>query len=209
MQTSRLPRLLPFALPVFAGLWVAGLFLAPYAVTHAASSQHPAFRLAAAAYLAGSLICHQRPARSFHLWGVQLPVCARCTGLYLLVPVGALLALAVRSRNVASEDPTGTSRQWRLLLALAVIPTAATVLLEWTGLGAMTNIGRALAALPVGAAVGWVIESAVARLYPDRAAAKEKITEDHDSERASGSGPACVPAAPQPRRTARLQATVV
>ena len=37
---------------------------------------------AAVMYAAGSFICHQIPERSFHLDGIQLPVCARCFGLY-------------------------------------------------------------------------------------------------------------------------------
>src|SRR6185295_1848536 len=35
-----------------------------------------------AVYAVGSVICHQLPERSFHLWAAQLPVCARCTGIY-------------------------------------------------------------------------------------------------------------------------------
>src|SRR4030095_15526888 len=31
-----------------------------------------------AVYIVGSGICHQLPERSFHLWGPQMPVCARC-----------------------------------------------------------------------------------------------------------------------------------
>ena len=34
-------------------------------------------------FAVGSVICHQRPDRSFFVDGHQLPVCARCTGLYL------------------------------------------------------------------------------------------------------------------------------
>lgn len=32
---------------------------------------------------AGHLVCHQMPARSPHLFGVQLPLCWRCTGIAL------------------------------------------------------------------------------------------------------------------------------
>lgn len=32
-----------------------------------------------------SHICHQNPQRSFHCWGYQVIVCARCTGIYLLI----------------------------------------------------------------------------------------------------------------------------
>jgi uncharacterized membrane protein len=38
---------------------------------------------------AGSWWCHQLPARSPHLWGSQLPLCWRCTG----IAAGALLLL--------------------------------------------------------------------------------------------------------------------
>lgn len=41
-------------------------------------------------HLIGYAICHQIPSRTFHINGVPLPLCARCTGIYL----GALLALA-------------------------------------------------------------------------------------------------------------------
>lgn len=32
--------------------------------------------------LAGSVWCHQRPERSPHLWGAQMPLCWRCTGVF-------------------------------------------------------------------------------------------------------------------------------
>jgi uncharacterized membrane protein len=34
-------------------------------------------------YMMFSPLCHQIPGRSFFLSGIQLPVCARCTGIYL------------------------------------------------------------------------------------------------------------------------------
>jgi uncharacterized membrane protein len=39
---------------------------------------------------AGHLVCHQMPARSPHLFGVQLPLCWRCTGII----IGSLALLA-------------------------------------------------------------------------------------------------------------------
>jgi len=41
-------------------------------------------------YLVGTGICHQYPSHSFFVAGQQLPLCARCTGIYL----GALMGLA-------------------------------------------------------------------------------------------------------------------
>lgn len=35
-------------------------------------------------------ICHQEPARSFYLNGKPLPLCARCTGFYVGLVIGAI-----------------------------------------------------------------------------------------------------------------------
>ena len=32
-----------------------------------------------------NLICHRKPERSFHIYGHQFPVCARCTGFYVSI----------------------------------------------------------------------------------------------------------------------------
>jgi len=55
-------------------LWFVGIFAAPY-LTHI--SEHYSFL-----YYIYSFVCHQDPARSFHLWGYKLGVCSRCTGIY-------------------------------------------------------------------------------------------------------------------------------
>ena len=56
--------------------------------------------VSAGAYLMGGVVCHQRPDRSFHPGGVQMPVCARCAGLYLGAGVGVLAAGARRRRGI-------------------------------------------------------------------------------------------------------------
>lgn len=43
-------------------------------------------------YLVFSPICHQLPERSFFLFGHQLPVCARCTGIYFGAFLGSFFA---------------------------------------------------------------------------------------------------------------------
>ena len=62
-------------------------------------------------YAAGSIVCHQIPERSFHIAGVQLPVCARCTGLY----AGALAGVAwlAWSRCGAAVDAPRVPRRGR------------------------------------------------------------------------------------------------
>jgi len=111
--------------------------------------------LTVAVYHAGSLVCHQRPERSFHLAGAQLPVCARCFGLYLSGAVGLLVASRRRGSISAATS--------RLLLVMAALPIAVTVALEWLGLIHTTNIVRMLTGLPLGFAAAVVIVRSLAR----------------------------------------------
>ena len=105
--------------------------------------------LGAVVYLTGGLVCHQRDDRSFHTRGVKWPVCARCSGLYLAAPLGALVALA-GGRGLRRSRDLKT-------LALAALPTAATFVLEHGGIASISSTQRFIAALPLGAAVAWVV----------------------------------------------------
>lgn len=115
-------------------------------------------------YLAGGRICHQRPERSFATRDVQWPVCARCSGLYLAAPFGALALLARRryvgrgsSRAKVGVFGAARATPYVRILALAAIPTALTLLWEWGGMGTPSNLIRFTTALPLGAAVMWVL----------------------------------------------------
>jgi uncharacterized membrane protein len=54
---------------------------------------------------AGFGICHQIHTHSFYIGGHQLPLCARCTGIYLGAIVG--LALLARLRSRSARLPSG------------------------------------------------------------------------------------------------------
>ena len=118
-------------------------------------------------YAAASRICHQRPERSFHTAGVKWPVCGRCSGLYLAAPLGALAAVSMgRRRRRPATTRAGRRRIQNinaLLVALASLPTAVTIVAEWSGLLPVSTLARALAALPLGAAIAFVIVRVVAR----------------------------------------------
>src|SRR4051812_17680383 len=88
------------------------------------------YGFAAGIYAVGQFVCHQLPARSFHLWGAQLPVCARCTGVYLGAAATAVSLAVSRWRHLA-EVP-GTKADAKTVLLLAMIPTALTLAFEWT-----------------------------------------------------------------------------
>jgi len=139
-------RSLAAILAIGALSWSATLFVAPFALT----SGNPRLVAAAAAVYGGAgLICHQRAERSFHLAGVQQPVCARCAGLYVSGAVGALAAWIVWRHPRAP-------RRTRSVLVLAAAPTALTVVLEFAGLVHPSNTVRAMCALPLGGAAAWV-----------------------------------------------------
>jgi uncharacterized membrane protein len=138
---------------LLAFLWVAALGAGPYLP----------LPLAGILYAAGSLICHQIPERSFHLDAFQLPVCARCFGLYLGGAVGSL-AVAVAGpgarRALFSE---GAKRRY-VWTAVAAVPTVLTLVLE-RGFGwPVSNEARAVAAIPLAAVVAFVVTSAVPTL---------------------------------------------
>ncbi len=133
--------------------WAIVLPLAPLAVAHSGGGTMASAALGA--YAIGSVICHQIGARSFHLWSTPLPVCARCTGIY----AGAALA-ALGTAALPPLAPTGgdaRTRLFRVVLLAAILPTAATVVYEWTTGITPANATRALAGAPIGAAVAWII----------------------------------------------------
>ena len=136
-------RALAASLTAGAVLWGLVIVVAPLALSHAATIPP-----ATLVYTAASRICHQRTDRSFSVAGFQMPVCARCAGLYLTGGAGALAAWVRRAR--------GSVRHTSMLLLSSAVPTAMTVTLEFLGIVQFSNSARALAAAPLGAAAGWV-----------------------------------------------------
>jgi uncharacterized membrane protein len=150
-----MPRLLAGLLLVVSLSWAAALVAAPHAMT----TDGPVKTAVALTYLGAGYICHQRPERSFHLDGHRLPVCARCTGLYLAAPLGLAAVMLMRRRGGADDR---TYRRWRVTIAAAAVPTVISVGLEWIGgPGLSSNVSRALTALPLGAALAAVLGAAV------------------------------------------------
>jgi uncharacterized membrane protein len=135
-------RLIAVILTSAAVVWTAAILSAPLL---AADGQLP--MLTAAIDLTGAVICHQRPDRSFHARGEQLPVCARCTGLYVAGTAGVVVGWL----GVAAVP-----RRIRLLLAAALLPTVVTLAAEWAGLAESSNLVRAAAGLPLGGVAGWL-----------------------------------------------------
>jgi len=148
--------------PAFIGAsiaWALALPLAPWI----AAQPHPRPLTVAslyAVYILGSGICHQIPERSIHLWGHQMPVCARCAGIYLGAAIAAVCSLAVASRARAA-------REWRAILAAAAMPAAISLLYEWTSGDMPSHWLRAATGLPLGAAIAATVVSAFAPVRLD------------------------------------------
>jgi uncharacterized membrane protein len=103
------------------------------------------------AYVIGSFICHQRPERTFHLRGLPLPVCGRCSGLYTGAAV-ILISLAT-VRPLRRRLCTRSTWWWRTVIAAGVVPTALTLVVEWVTPVPVSNTARALAGALAGAVV--------------------------------------------------------
>jgi uncharacterized membrane protein len=128
---------------------IAPLVLFPAVAWLAALIATPLLPAAPAAfmYLLGSRICHQIAERSFHLDAAQLPVCARCFGIYAGFAAGVLFAPGqVRVRRV---------------LIVSALPTLITVFAESTALWQPSNVARAIAGAPLGIAIGLVVIASI------------------------------------------------
>lgn len=176
MVNSRLTAAFPSRIPAIgfaaaAAIWLLLVVVSPYLVSH--SAPHSVFlRTGGVVYLAGRVLCHQRAERSFHAWGVQLPVCGRCVGLYTGAAFGSLFASwwparrHLRRRSETGEvraatsdfgSRTGDGGVWLVRFTIAVIPTATSLGLEVVGVWAQTPAVRSVAAVPLGFAVAWFV----------------------------------------------------
>lgn len=107
-------------------------------------------------YAVGAVVCHQFPERSFFWDGHQLPVCARCTGLYVSAGVALLAWPAVKLSRAWRPLPLSPAIA-RRVLAIAALPTAVTYLTGVSGVWDGSNLTRALLAIPLGATAGVIV----------------------------------------------------
>jgi uncharacterized membrane protein len=119
-----------------AAVWAALLIAAPLLPAAAGATL----------YAFGALICHQIPERSFDLAGAQLPVCARCLGIYAGAALTGLVLLAARPHWLVRLDP-------RAVLLAGLVPTAVPAPFEWMGVVETSNLVRLSAGLVLGGSV--------------------------------------------------------
>ncbi len=95
-------------------------------------------------------LCHQDAARSFAVDGHAMAVCHRCTGIYLGLSLGALLAVGVRL------DPA-----YKATWLAGATPLALQVLAAWAWPGLDLWWLRAATGLIAGAVGGMLLAAAV------------------------------------------------
>ena len=119
--------------------------LCSWAIAHGASMQWR---------LLFRLMCHGKVERCLDLFGVPMPLCARCVGIYAGMLVGILAFWAV---------PLLRERVMRIVAIVCTIPLAADGLTQLAGLRESTNDLRVATGLLAGMAFGLWILSAVER----------------------------------------------
>jgi uncharacterized membrane protein len=97
------------------------------------------------------VFCHGIPERCLYLWNVPMPICARCTAIYIGLIVSIALFLIL---------PRMTERFARLVLCAAAIPMAIDGLTQLAKLRVSTNTLRIETGLVLGIAFGiWALSA--------------------------------------------------
>lgn len=104
----------------------------------------------------GAVICHQLPDRSFFLEGRQLPVCARCTGLYMSGAMGLVAWFGLKAARAWGPISIKPRIALRGLLITA-LPTALSVASGAAAVWDGSNVTRAVVAIPLGACAGAIV----------------------------------------------------
>ena len=109
--------------------------------------------------LAFRLFCHGIPERCFTIWGVPMPICARCTAIYLgLAASLVVFVLLPRMSEFAA----------RVMLMIAITPMAIDGLTQLARLRESTNALRLATGLTAGVAFGlWAITAVESHVVTD------------------------------------------
>lgn len=159
-------------LAAVAAIWLAAILAtptlgagAPVVTSTPSTLSRAGVVTGALVYLLGSVVCHQRPERSFHRDGAQLPVCARCLGLYAGGALGVLAWAALSGLGARTSRPARRlieSPRLRLAVLLLALPTIGSVATAVLGVWDAPNTARALLALPTGGAIGALVAAVAA-----------------------------------------------
>jgi len=137
-------------LAAIATVLLSASLLCTWAIAHGASMKWR---------LAFRLFCHGIPERCFTIWGVPMPICARCTAIYVGLAASLLLFFLL---------PRMTELAARMMLLIAVTPLAVDGLTQMVRLRQSTNALRMATGLAAGIAFGlWAITAVESHVVTD------------------------------------------
>jgi uncharacterized membrane protein len=138
-------------------VWAAAIPVAT-ALSSIVNPTMPVYVFSAVVFAIGSAVCHQLPERSLHVWGRQLPVCARCCGIYIAAAIVSLILVLARHRS-GEGRPSMRARGLRLWMgAVAVTLNLLTLVYEWTtGVMPANGVRLAAGALLGGAVAAFIV----------------------------------------------------
>lgn len=134
--------------------WLAVIFAAPIMMANG----HQMISLVI--YQSLSAVCHQIPERSFHLEGLPLGVCSRCTGIY----AGFIFGLMIYPLARKLTDDRMPPRLWMMLAAL---PSLVDFGGGYIGLLNNTFISRAATGALLGAVAAFFILPGFVSIFSD------------------------------------------
>jgi|GEM_PF-3451866 len=105
-----------------------------------------------------SLFCHQLPWRSLFYDGVQFPVCARCTSIYIATALGLIF---FRLKGYGARE---FHMNW-LLLVLLFVPTGLDGTTQLLGWRESTNDLRLITGIPYGLGYAYLLAWILPFLY--------------------------------------------
>lgn len=102
-------------------------------------------------YAFGDMWCHQKTERSLFIGGNQMPVCARCFGIFFGVPLGLCTTVFIKTR-------VDKNIHKRILMTLiGYVPLAVDGMGQLVGLWHSTNLTRLLTGTLAGIAFGFIL----------------------------------------------------
>ena len=113
--------------------------------------------IAGAIYRGFSVLCHQRPDRSYFIDGHKLGVCSRCTGIYFGFALTVLAYPLLRTLRTT----TTPERKW---LILAAVPLAIDFSLTFFGVWENTHTSRLLTGLLLGSVAVFYVMPGIVEL---------------------------------------------
>lgn len=107
-------------------------------------------------YTFGDVWCHQKNERSFFINGNQMPICARCFGIFLGVPIG--ICFSILSKTKIDKN---IHKKFLIPLISGYSPLAVDEAGQLAGLWHSTNVLRILTGTFAGLAFGFILSIAM------------------------------------------------